>query len=85
MSSWGGIVDLCLVHDFFVSFGGGRGRELLPLDEAKRDAVHLAVTRYASQVTRHANRQLHLAAAAVIDVDFGGRIGAGQHNFTCSS
>lgn len=77
MRSWKGIVDLCLVHDFFVSFGGGRGRELLPLDEAKSDAVHLAVARYASQVTRHVTRQLHLAAAAVIDVDFGGRIGAG--------
>jgi hypothetical protein len=49
----GGIVDLCLVNDFFVSFGRGGGGELLPLDEANSDAVNLVVSRYTSHLTPH--------------------------------
>jgi hypothetical protein len=45
--------DLGLVNGFFVCFGGQRGRQLLPLDQAQRDTVHLLVTRHTSHVTRH--------------------------------
>ena len=43
--------DLGLVNDFFMCFCRGGGCQLLPFDQAQRDAVHLRFTRHNSQIT----------------------------------